>query len=384
MAFYLTIKEVWRNRGRFFLISLVIALITVLVLFIAALNEGLGNVNKEYLSKLDAQLLIFQANVSRSASASRIDRSKLNDVRRLAGVEGAGPLGIATGDIVFHNNRKPLQVSLIGVESGQPGSPPVISGQEIVLDRGNDCVIDVNIANLRAIRLGDILTIKTIQGTKEETYDLRVTGITESRQYLYNPSIFIPYVTWDRIRPQPSSPNTFLPLVSNVIAVKLRDPSKANEVIQQIRDQISEIEVVDKDEAIKALPGYSVQKSTFNTQQTFTLLIGILVIGGFFQIQMLQKVPQIGVLKAIGASNLSVALAVIFQIVLVTTFGVLLGGIVTLALALALPEGIPVAFNGSAVLLAIVSLLAIGPLGGLVSVRLAISVEPLIALGLSS
>ena len=33
---YLAIKEIWRNRGRFFLVSLVIALITLLVLFIAA------------------------------------------------------------------------------------------------------------------------------------------------------------------------------------------------------------------------------------------------------------------------------------------------------------------------------------------------------------
>ena len=35
MAFYLSIKEVWRNRGRFLLFSLVIALITLLVLFVA-------------------------------------------------------------------------------------------------------------------------------------------------------------------------------------------------------------------------------------------------------------------------------------------------------------------------------------------------------------
>jgi len=34
MPFYLAFKEMWRNRGRFFLFSLVIALITVLVLFI--------------------------------------------------------------------------------------------------------------------------------------------------------------------------------------------------------------------------------------------------------------------------------------------------------------------------------------------------------------
>ncbi len=38
LAIYLALKEVLRNRGRFLLVSLVIALITLLVLFIAALG----------------------------------------------------------------------------------------------------------------------------------------------------------------------------------------------------------------------------------------------------------------------------------------------------------------------------------------------------------
>ena len=41
MAAYLGFKEVWRNRGRFFLFSLVIALIAILVLFTAGLGEVL-------------------------------------------------------------------------------------------------------------------------------------------------------------------------------------------------------------------------------------------------------------------------------------------------------------------------------------------------------
>jgi putative ABC transport system permease protein len=58
---FLALKEIWRNRGRFLLVSLVIALITLLVLFIAALGEGLGNGNREYISKLDGELLVYQA-----------------------------------------------------------------------------------------------------------------------------------------------------------------------------------------------------------------------------------------------------------------------------------------------------------------------------------
>ena len=94
MAFYLAYKEVWRNRSRFFLFSLVIALITTLVLFSAALGEGLALANKEYLSKVDAQLIVFQANVKLSANTSQIPESKVNSIARVEGVENVGTLGI--------------------------------------------------------------------------------------------------------------------------------------------------------------------------------------------------------------------------------------------------------------------------------------------------
>ncbi len=75
MAFYLSFKEVWRNRGRYFLFSLVIALITVLVLFIAALAGGLANANRQFIDKLDADLLIFQENVDLQPTSSRLGQS---------------------------------------------------------------------------------------------------------------------------------------------------------------------------------------------------------------------------------------------------------------------------------------------------------------------
>jgi len=96
----------------------------------------------------------------------------------------------------------------------------------------------------------------------------------------------------------------------------------------------------------------------------------------------LQKVPQIGVLKAIGASNLSIALAVILQIILVTVIGISIGAAGTFLLTLFLPDGVPILLSQTTALIAISTLLLIGPIGGLVSVRLALKVEPLAALGM--
>jgi ABC-type antimicrobial peptide transport system permease subunit len=118
------------------------------------------------------------------------------------------------------------------------------------------------------------------------------------------------------------------------------------------------------------------------TQGVFTLLIGILVIGGFFQIQILQKVPQIGVLKAIGASNSVVGLSAVIQIIIVTALGVGIGSGLNYLFSLSLPPAIPLAFNGTWSLVAILLLLFIGPLGGMVSIIYAVRIEPLKALRL--
>jgi hypothetical protein len=57
-----------------------VALITVLVLFIAALSEGLAAANREYIEKLNGELLVFQEGTELSTTASRIGRSEINAI----------------------------------------------------------------------------------------------------------------------------------------------------------------------------------------------------------------------------------------------------------------------------------------------------------------
>ena len=384
MAFYLSFKEVWRNKGRFFLFSLVIALITILVLFVGGLAEGLSSSNREYLDKLDADLLLFQDNVELSTNSSRIGNSKLNDIRRVEGVKEIGPLGFSNGTLVFTDGREFLDVSLIGVDAGMPGLPPVLEGEAMRSNRGSEIVVDGKVARQRDINIGDEIIVKTIQGQDESFYKLVVIGITDDQTYLYAPSIFLPYQTWEKVRPQSSQGTNLVEAISNVVAIQLDDPSQLDLMKERIETQVSNVEVVDKETAIRAIPGYLVQQSTLTTQQSFSLLIGVLVIGGFFQIQTLQKVPQIGVLKAIGATNSTVAIAVIMQIILVTTFGVALGGFVTWTMSLFIPDTVPLVLELKYLWTDILALLVIGPIGGMVSVRLATRVEPLRALGLSN
>jgi putative ABC transport system permease protein len=168
------------------------------------------------------------------------------------------------------------------------------------------------------------------------------------------------------------------------MAVQLENPEALEEMASFIQSRVDGVEVADIVTTYESGPGYQEQQSTLNTQRGFTLLIGVLVIGGFFQIQTLQKVPKIGMLKAVGASNLTVGIAVVLQILIVMVLGVALGSLGTLGLSLGLPQGIPIQFSPETITTAVLSLLVIGPIGGLVSVRLAIKAEPLMALGLAS
>jgi putative ABC transport system permease protein len=269
------------------------------------------------------------------------------------------------------------------VEPGKPGEPSVIEGDQLGLKRSNTVIIDGNTAERREIAIGDTITIKATKGTDEEFNEVLVVGIADKLQYQFLPSIILPYLTWEKVRPQGEvSPNEG-ELVSNIAAVKLTNPSDWRAMINRIEQGVGKIEVVDRVTAYESSPGYAAQQSTLDTQRFFTLFIGVLVIGGFFQIQTLQKVAQVGMLKAIGASNLIVALAAIAQIMLVNLIGVAIGAGLSLALGASFPVEIPVIFTGQSVITAIISLLLIGPISGLVSIWALLRIEPLRALGLA-
>ena len=379
--FYLTLKEIWRNRGRFFLFSLVIALITVLVLFIAALADGLGNGNKEYIEKLNGDLIVYKANVDLSIGASRLDRSQLRAIFRVPGVKDAGQVSFSSVVLVLSNDKK-FNVALIGVEPGKPGEPPVVSGRGIGEKSSSEAIIDRNTELRTGFKVGDQLRIKSIQGTKEEFYDLKIIGVSDGRQYSLQPSVIVSHQTFDRIKPGTPTSNE-ADLISNLIIVQLDEPKQWQTMAATLASQVEGIQAVDLQTAYENTPGYSAQQSTLNTQRFFSLLIGVLVIGGFFQIQTLQKVPQIGMLKAIGAPNWIIAVAAVLQIVLVTILGVGIGAAVTVLLSFTFPATIPIVFSPMAIVLGIASLMLIGPIGGMVSVRYALRVEPLTALGLT-
>jgi putative ABC transport system permease protein len=380
LSFYLALKEVIRNRGRFFLVSLVIALITLLVLFIAALGEGLANGNRQYVANLDAHLVVFLEKSDYIISSSRLETNTVRAVRRLDGVADAGPIYTSSAEIVSLD--EPLKVSMLAAEAGRPGMPTVTEGRNFRSGSARETVIDRNVALRSGIKVGDEIQIRSTQGVEDRFFTLKVVGMVDGQSYFFQPAIFVPPATWEKYRPQSDADLNSNTAYPNIIAVKVADPSQIDVLKARLISTVPNIEVTDIPTTINNIPGYSAQQGTVQTQGFFTLLIGVLVIGGFFQIQILQKVPQIGVLKAIGSSNGVVGWAAVIQIIVVTAMGVAIGGVLTWLFSRGFPPTIPLVFNGTRSLIAIALLLFIGPLGGMVSIVYAVRIEPLKALRL--
>ncbi len=385
IALHLALTEMIRNKLRFVVIFLIIALITLLVLFTAALGDGLAQSTSEYLDNLDADLIVFQSEVEYQIPASRLGRSRLNEIRRVPGVAAVGPIGVSSATIIAVNGEplKSLDVALIGVEPRLPGTPAVFAGSTLADSRAAEVVIDRHVVDRLALPLGATITVKVVQAMKEQHYDLQIVGYTEGSKINFTPGIFVPLRRWDQIKPQERVGGSNSDDLSfNVAAVKLDGTVPATATAKELMARVSRIEVIDPVTAYEETQGYRDMQSTLSLQQGFVLVIVVLIIGSFFQIQTLQKVAQIGMLKAIGTSSGMVIGTLLIQVMVTLLVGLSVGGVVVWLLAQALPTGIPLVFSGTKIVVAILSILIAGPLAAMVAVRTILKIEPLRALGL--
>ncbi len=398
LPLHLAFKEIWRNKGRFFLIAVVVALITLLVLFTAGLAEGLGLGNREFLERVDADLVVYSDKSELLIPGSRISEARVRDLRQIDGVQDVGAIAWVSVAVI-PPGKDPVKVALGGVLVGKPGEPPVVQGRQLDFKRGMEAVIDQSTATRTGLRVGDQMVIRSIVGSKEKRYDLTVAGIARSNQYSLQPTVFVPHLTFEKIRPRATDlvvePGSNTPPVTfNVALIQLNNPADKVAMATNIEAAIAQsksilrendgVLAVEKQKAWENTPGYSAQQSTLSLQRVFTLLIGLLVVGSFFRIQAAQKIAQVGVLKAIGTANWKIGAASLLQIFVVNAFGVALGAVLTFGLTLGLPPAVPIRFDGNDVATTMGLLLLIGPLGGLVAVRTLLQAEPLKALGLAS
>ena len=265
------------------------------------------------------------------------------------------------------SDRTVKSAAVMGFDPGTIGEPPVISGRPLSGTDSAGLLADKSFLKAANLKVGDTVDLTIRLNSRPFT----IVGEIDEGAFFFQPAVYIVRSSWQQLKygDLPDSP------VGSIVLVKGHDlPGTSG----------SGFEIVSKSKAFANIEGVSGQQSTVTSLRVFGYLIGALVIGAFFYVLTLQKVPQIGVLKAVGASNLFVFRQILIQVVVVTALGLAVSlplAFVTERLLARLPDAVPIAFTNTTFATTAAALLATALVGTAFSARQVAKVDPIIALG---
>lgn len=357
---FLALREFRHAKLRFALITVVIAMVASLVFILSGLANGLAAGSSEAIDAIDANRFAVARGSEFALDRSRLSPDTVAAIASADGVEDAQPMVTLVGSARLADSDDLIGVSVIGVPVGSFLEPGIESGDRLS-DQPNGIVIDQSLAN-EGVDIGDTLILEPTQT------ELTVVGITDGHQYRLAPTMFVSLDQMESIQPD---------LEGNVSAVAIRGNG---DEIDALADSVEGIEIGTGSNIIQKLPGYTEQNATLTLIQVFLVVIAALVIAAFFFILTLQKMPELGVMKALGATTRVLAKALMIQAVILATIGILIGIMVGDTLWYAAEGVVPYMVQWQQMLLYSVLLLAVAVIGTLLSLIRIARVDPLNAI----
>lgn len=333
-------------KGRFALIGAVIALMTFMVVALSALTAGLSAQSISAIERLPGQSIVLQEPAqgqSPSLAESDLGQRQVTAVTAAAG-EGAAPLGVTTvrltaGDAtgaaaVFGADPRLLPPVAEGAEPGRGG---ILLSAEQAADLG--------------VGVGDRV------GAGEQS--LRVDGIGAAGFFAHTPVAYTGLSTWRELAQG-----------QNASAVVLLSGTA----------DVPGTTALPMSDAVEAVPGYGSEHGSLLAMQALLLVISALVVGAFFAVWTVQRLGDLAVVRAMGASRGYLLRDGLGQAALVLIAGEAIGAAAGVALAASVSGVVPIALTAAGVAVPVVAMAVLAAGGALLAVRQVTVVDPLIAM----
>ena len=170
---------------------------------------------------------------------------------------------------------------------------------------------------------------------------VEVIGWVEGTGYNLQGGLWVEPATW-REAVAANIPDAAVPEGGFPVALVNPDDGVAPAtVVADVEGSVEGVTVLTIDEAIAAIPGVAQQQSVFGAIIGVTFIVAGIVVALFFALLTIERLGLLGVLKAIGASSRTLAAGLTLQAVLIAAGAVLLGVLLTLLLAGAIPDAVP-------------------------------------------
>lgn len=348
---FIALRDLRFARGRFGLISGVIALMTFMVVMLSALTAGLGAASVSALATLPVDHIALAqpaAGQSESFSNSTLPAGTAIELSGRSGVRSAYPLGVSTGQISRGDAAAAVTVFgtvaelLPALRSGHaPGA-----GQVAVTEK---------IADDQHLRVGDTVAIGGLHAT--------VSALVADTSFNHLPVVYTDVATWQKIAH-----------TDGITAVGLRgSPGGA----------VAGVRVMASSDAFDAVGAYSSEQGSLNLMRVLLIAVSVLVVGSFFTVWTMQRSGDLAVIRAIGGSRRYLLRDALGQALLVLIAGAAAGTVLATGLGLVAARIVPFELTVATIAIPLIAMIAVGLAGAAVSIRQIVKVDPLTALGAS-
>lgn len=373
---FLALRELRFARGRFSLMGIVIALISVLVVMLSGLSSGLVNDGVSGLKSLPAQAFAFDEGTMTDNAFSRsvVEDDQVQAWSDVEGVTASEPMGVAIVNGATDTGSQ-VDLTLFGIEPNGFLMPEISSGQNVA---DPDGIVVSQTLEEEGVTLGTVITLDRTD------VELTVVGFTDGQATFGHVDVaFLPVDSWRLLAsgqaPAGAVSQTAIDAMdfpySSVIALQGDDIDVA------AGDAAAGTTTMELTEAFNASPGYEAETLTLQMIQVFLYVICALVVGAFFTVWTIQRTHELAVLRAIGASSGQLLRDGLAQAAILLVGFTIIGVAAGVGLGAIMPAKMPFDLEVAPIAVATVTTIILGLLGAAIAILRVARIQPATALG---
>lgn len=344
---FLAFRDIRAAKGRFALIGVVVGLITLLIVMLTGLTDGLSKQNTSALESIDADRIVF-AGQKVSYAESSIPNTVLQQWQDAEGVRTVAPVGITQTRLDIGSKVYPVAVF------GLPSGTTVPGG--VVPERGVLLPEDVESASSGQVSLGGTpVTLSSDSGVP-------------TRYYSHQIVVWADLDTWRQVAHDQDP--TVLSITGDLSEKEWKD------LATQTGTQVVSVK-----ESFAGLAAYQSERGSLQAIQVLLYGISALVIVAFLSVWTIQRTRDLAILRALGAQRSYVFKDSLGQAIVVLMVGVVGGVLFGVGLGLLAERMLPFSLTFASIVVPGLGVFVLGVLGALLATRRVLSTDPQLALG---
>lgn len=343
-------RELLFARGRFVLIALVVTMMMLLVGFLTGLTGGLASQNVSAVLGFKADRVVFsmpESGQKLDFSESALNHKQYELWANQPGVDTVTPLSVqqsrvSAGDVS-------TTVALMGTSESE-GAP--------VPDQATGITLSQTAADTLSVSAGESVDIN---GTLVE-----IAGVADDSWFSHTPTAWMSTEQWHKL--------THSPQWAQVLIVR-------GDADWDAADGVAGTQSASALGSLLAIGSFTSEAGSLGMMVGLLFAISALVLGAFFTVWTMQRLGDIAVLKALGASTRTLVVDALGQALVVLLAGISLGLLLVLGFGTLLDGVLPFVISPVTTIAPAAVMGVLGLLGVVFALRSMSTANPLTALG---